>query len=451
MTRKKKEHSITANSSGGMTTRQQLTRMAGQHFGGERDLYEVMGYPRDISPDDYFNTYKRQDIAGRIIDIYPEATWREEPIIEGSNQLSDSLTDVNNRLQLWQKMQRLDRLMNLGHYGVLLLGLDGAEPLDSPALGTDYNLIYLQPHSERTARITQWCSDATDKRFGMPEMYSVTTGPDWVGSGGGQSTISVHHSRVIHVAEGALEHESIGIPRLERGFNRLMDTDKLLGGSAEMYWQNVAMIMAFIADKDTTWDPEDKVDMREQIDDMQNKLSRVLRLRGVDVKNIAPGLQGASPKDHVETQKDFICAAYAIPKRVLFGNEQGELGSSQDVNSWQGRVSERRQQLATPAFVKPFIDKGLSLGFLEGDLIDVTWPDSDTLGEKGRAEVALLTAQAINAYMMAPGGEQLISTEEFRGIFGYDASEMDDLPPMSKEDEASAVIQFNSLIKARKN
>lgn len=53
--------------------------------------------------------------------------------------------------------------------------------------------------------------------------------------------------------------------------------------------------------------------------------------------------------------------------------------------------------------------------------------------------------------MMAPGGEQLISTEEFRGIFGYDASEMDDLPPMSKEDEASAVIQFNSLIKARKN
>lgn len=365
-------NAVQANSDQSMTWRQKAVSAAGMHFGGDRDLYTVMGYQRDISPDDYFDVYERQDIAGRIVDIYPEATWREEPIIDGDDALIESVKSIDEKFSLWQRMQRLDRLMNLGHYGVMLLGLDGGEALDQPTNGSDYRLIYLQPHSERTAKIIQWEDDATSPRYGMPKMYSITSGPNWGGAGGGNKTMSVHHSRVIHVAEGQLEHEAIGIPRLERGFNRLMDCDKLLGGSAEMYWQNVAMIMAFIAEKDAQWEPDEAETMRQDIDNMQNRLSRALRLRGVDVKNIAPGLQGASPKDHIEAQKDFICAAYAIPKRILFGNEAGEMASSQDVNAFQGRISERRQQVTTPEFVRKFIDAGLNLGFIGGSYSDIT-------------------------------------------------------------------------------
>lgn len=445
----RKGAAVNANSNKSLTWRQRAASSAGLHFGGDRDLYQVMGYPREIRPEDYFDAYKRQDIAGRIIDIYPEATWREDPIIKGDEKLINSVAEIKKRFNVWAKMQRLDRLMNLGHYGVMLLGLDGGEPLDKPATGNEYNLIYMQPHSERTAQIIQWEDDPTSSRYGMPKMYSITSGPDWGGAGGGEKTMQVHHSRVIHVAEGALEHESIGIPRLERGFNRLMDADKLLGGSAEMYWQNVAMIMAFIADKDAQWDPEEKADMRQQIDDMQNRLSRALRLRGVDVQNVAPGLQGASPGEHIEKQKEFICAAYAIPKRILFGNESGELASSQDTSSWQGRISERRQQVATPEFVSKFLDRGIQLGFLEGSYEDIGWPDSDSLGEEGRAKVALATAQAINAYMMSPGAERLVSPDEFRAIFGYEPAEDFDLPPMNEDEEKAAVLQFNRLVESR--
>ncbi|BAQ70866.1 hypothetical protein NHU_03740 [Rhodovulum sulfidophilum] len=60
---------------------------------------------------------------------------------------------------------------------------------------------------------------------------------------------------MIHIAERALEDESIGTPRLERVWNRLMDLDKLLGGSAEMYRQNVAMLMHLKADLAVQWDP----------------------------------------------------------------------------------------------------------------------------------------------------------------------------------------------------
>lgn len=438
-------NAVQSNNDQSMTWRQRAASMAGMHFGGDRDLYTVMGYQRDITPDDYFDVYERQDIAGRIVDIYPEATWREEPIIDGDDALLASVKSIDEKFGLWQRMQRLDRLMNLGHYGVLLLGLDGGEHLDQPASGSDYGLIYLQPHSERTAKIIQWEDDATSSRYGMPKMYSITSGPNWGGAGGGNKTMNVHHSRVIHVAEGQLEHEAIGIPRLERGFNRLMDCDKLLGGSAEMYWQNVAMIMAFLADKDAQWEPEEKEDMRQQLDDMQNRLSRALRLRGVDVKNIAPGLQGASPKDHVEVQKDFICSAYAIPKRILFGNEAGEMASSQDVNAFQGRISERRQQVTTPEFVRKFLDAGLSLGFIDGSYSDITWPESDSLGEEGRAKVALAVSQAVSAYSLSPGAERMISVDEFREILGYDAADFD-LPPMTEDEERAAVIQFNKSI-----
>ena len=444
--KQERKEAVKVNSNQGLTWRQQAS-MAGLHFGGDRDLYQVMGYPRSLDPDDYYSVYERQDIAGRIIDIYPESTWREEPIIEGDDALLKSIKQINNKFQLWSRMQRLDRLMNLGHYGVLLLGLDGGEPMDQPATGNDYSLIYLQPHSERTAQILSWEDDPTSSRYGLPKMYSITSGPDWQGAGGGTKTMTVHHSRVIHVSEGALEHESIGTPRLERGYNRLMDADKLLGGSAEMYWQNVAMIMAFIADKDTQWDPEEKAEMRQQIDDMQNRLSRALRLRGVDVQNVAPGLQGASPGDHIEKQKDFICAAYAIPKRILFGNESGELASSQDMNSWQGRISERREQVATPEFVKKFLDRGLQLGFLEGSYEEIKWPESDSLGEEGRARVALAVAQAISAYSIAPGAERMLTVDEFREILGKKPTG-EELPPMTTEEEAAAVLQFNKRFQA---
>lgn len=420
-----------------------LSRLAGISFKGERDLYDVLGYPRDVTVENYVDIYLRQDIAGRIIDAFPDATWRKPPKVLGSEDFVSSWDSLEDRFNLWRVFHRLDRLTGLGHYGVLLLGLDGGEDMSLPATRKDYRLLYVQPHSERTAKVTQWEDNPSSPRYGMPKMYRVTTGVNWSGTGGGQKTFNVHHSRVIHVAERTLEDVSIGTPRLERIYNRLIDLDKLLGGSAEIYWQNSAMLMAFKADPDVEWEPEEKGELISQIDDMYNGLNRSIRLRGVDVQNIAPGLMGSDPSNHIDKQLDFIAGAEGIPKRILTGSERGELASGQDENNWNSRIEERREQFATPSIIDQFIVRCESLGLVPAGYEGVEWEASDSLSESEKADISLKKAQAIAAYNSTMGAELLVPPAKFLemlNIGDVEDIEIDDFP----EDEES-VIQFNKL------
>lgn len=431
---------IKANSD--LTARRVLASRAGSHFGGDRDLYQTMGYPRTLTPDDYTAVYLRQDIAGRIVDAFPDATWREAPEVLGT--VSGDFAAIDNRLQVWRGMHRADRLGGLGHYGIIVLGLDGGEPMDKPAEGLDYNLLYMQPHSERTADVVRWEDNPSSPRYGKPLLYRVTTGINWTGSGAGQKSMTVHHSRVIHFAERALEDESIGTPRLERVWNRLMDIDKLLGSGAEIYWQNAAMIMQLKADLDVQWDPEEAAALTSQVEEMQNGLRRWFRTRGVDANNIAPGLQGADPSTVIERQLDMIGGATGIPKRILIGSERGELSSQQDENNFTGRIEERREQYAGPSIVEAFINRGIRLGFLTGSFDGLKWPENDTLGEAARADIASKNATAIATYANAPGAELLVSPQEFRETLGYNEA----MPALVEDDtlpEDEAVVQFNAM------
>ena len=428
--------------------RKRLSNLAGKHFGNERDLYQTMGYPRYLTAEDYVDAYLRQDIAARIVDSYPDATWREPPSIDDNPQLAAAWEEMDGRLHLWRGLHRTDRLAGLGHYGIALLGLDGGQPMDQPVQGSNFQLIYVQPHSERTAQVVRWNSDPTSPRYGKPDLYRVTTGVNWTGAGAGQKSLTVHHSRVIHIAERALEDESIGTPRLERIWNRLMDLDKLLGSSAEIYWQNSAMIMQLKADLDVQWDPEEAAALTNQIDEMQNGLRRWLRTRGVEANNIAPGLQGSDASNTIDSIVDMIAGSVAIPKRILLGNEAGELASAQDENNWAGRVNERREQFAGPSVVEPFIRRLQSYGVLPGGEFSLTWPESDNLGEQARAQIALQKAQAIATYANAPGAELVVSPEEFRFYLG----ETEPLPAMQEDEQLDgeeAVVQFQAAKGAR--
>ena len=430
-----------------LTARRRLANLAGQHFGGDRDLYKVMGYPKIVSAEEYVDSYLRQDLAGRIVDAYPDATWREPPEVKGDETLIQSFDDVQRRTALWRTMHRLDRLMNMGHYGVLLMGLDGGENMALPANGSDYNLLYLQPHSERTAEITQWEDDPNSPRYGKPKLYRITTGVNWTGAGAGRKSLNVHHSRVIHVAERALEDASIGTPRLERIWNRLMDLDKTLGGSAEIYWQNVAMLMAFKAEADTEFSPEDKQEMADQIEEMQNGLRRAIRLRGIEVQNLAPGMMGNGSQGIIDDLLKIIGGSSGIPQRILIGNEQGQLASSQDENSWAARIAERREQLATPSFVEAFISAGISLGFLQGNYEETVWPEADTLGEQGRADIADKKASALQKYMMTPGADLVVTGEEFRNWLGEEEA----MPDITEDEVDEAQSEVITQFERRKN
>lgn len=428
-----------------ISNRALLAKMAGMHFDGKRDLYQTFGYPRELTTQDYIEQYKRGGIAGRLVDAFPGATWREPPAMVSRNEaLVQRWDDFANFFDLYGVLTRLDRLASLGHYGVLLIGVDGGDPLDQPVqrLG-GRRVIYLQPHGEATADIARWNSDPTSSRFGKPELYHLTTGVDWSGVGAGQKRYMVHHSRVVHVAEGALEDVSIGRPRLQRVFNYLMDLEKLSGAGAEVYWQNVAQMMALIADADVQMATEDRAEVQKQIEEMQHGLRRFLRLQGFDVKNLASSMQGSDASNHMERLLDLIAGSEGIPKRILIGSERGELSSEQDENNWAARIAERREQFATPQILVPLVDRLMAMGVLpEEDDYTFEWPEADNLGESERSNIALTRAQAVRDYMNTPGAELIVTPDEFRGFMGL--KPLEELPsfdmptedPLDEEDEA---------------
>jgi len=438
------------------TWRWLMSSLAGLQFGGARDLYEVLGYPRELNAQDYLGAYLRGDIAARIVDAYPAATWRECPTIcamgdeNGEGPFAQAVEQLNKDQKLFQVLARLDRLVNMGHYGVLFLGLGGAEQPNMPARpGVAYKLGYLKPFGEPSAQITAWGSDPIKPDFGTPTRYTLTTGVEWAGFGGGRRSVIVDASRVIHIAENALDDPSIGLPRLERGWNRLMDLDKLVGGSAEVFWQNAAQLRAWKAEADATWEPADKAAMEDQIEELQHKLRRDVLLRGVEPQSLAGQIDDPSP--HIDKVLDIIAGAYGIPKRILLGTESGELASSQDENNWAGRIVERREQHAGPNIVRPLIDKLVAFGVLpqpEGGDYEIEWPESDTLGEVQRATIASQKASAVSTYVGTPGTEQVVPPEEFRVWLGL--SEVSDYAPPEESfaPEPDPLDETNPEVKA---
>lgn len=405
-------------------TRTMLSKLHGQHFDGARDLYEVCGYPRVLTPADHEEVYRRGDIGARILDAFPDATWRDSPIIKaegdktGEGAFKKAVDQLAQEVNLWYALKRLDLLMGMGHYGVMLIGMAGAEPLESEVKGKNHKVIYLAPHSERTADVTWWENNPTSPRYGKPLIYNITTGVGRTGHGGGERRVTVHHSRVIHIAERALDDVAIGQPRLERVWNRLMDVDKTVGGAAEIYWQNAALIRAWVAAPDVEWDPAEQKDMEAQLEELQHGLRRDLRLRGVEPKPVAGS--PADPAGAFDKALDLIAGAIGIPKRILIGSERGELSSEQDEVNWAARVEERRKHFADPLVIRPFVDRCIEYGILkppEGGKYVIEWPGGDGLGAQAKAEIADKNASALQRYVQTPGAEFVVPVEEFRSTF----------------------------------
>ena len=71
-----------------LTDRMLLAQTAGMQFDGERDLYSVFGYAREVKPKQLLAKYNRQDIASRIVDAPPGATWSRPPTIKEEGELA---------------------------------------------------------------------------------------------------------------------------------------------------------------------------------------------------------------------------------------------------------------------------------------------------------------------------------------------------------------------------
>ena len=306
-------------------------------------------------------------------------------------------------------------LSGIGRYGVILIGAPGEmeDPLERATLD---DLIYLTPWSEEDVVIKDFNSDPADKRFGLPNSYnfSRTTGGDVP-----QQPKIVHWTRVIHLADGVLDEQVFGQPRMKKVWNRLDDLEKVAGGGAEAFWQRIQPGMQLDVDKDTEMDDADFTKLGEELDDYMHGMRRYIRTRGTKANVLNASVSNFN--NQVDAILTLIAGSTEIPKRILIGSEAAHLASTQDRTNWHEKIEDRREQYADPFIIRPFINHLMELGALPRvEEYNVRWPEMQNMDDETRAKVA---------GQMDKISEKVITKSEIR-------DRILNLPPLDEDEQA---------------
>jgi uncharacterized protein len=433
-------------------TRQLLSQRLGQSWYNDstgvakRDLYTALGYIKDLQFADFYARFKRGDIASRIIKAPVNESWRLSPIVtdnEDDSAFDEAWKGLVKQRQVNHYMARADIVAGIGTYGVLFMGFDDGEALDSPIMySPSRELLYLMPFTCDNAKIHTWDEDPQSSRFNLPEVYQISVRR---GDQTSQRSYLVHHSRIIHIAEDRLENDVEGTPVLEAVFNRLQDLELVAGGSGEMFWRGALPGFNFNVDADTDINTIDTNDLKQQIELYIHGLQRYFRTQGISIENLSP--QVVSPQDHADLQLKLIAATKGIPKRILEGAERGELASTQDATSWMSRIDARRVQHVEPVILRPFVQCMIDTGVLPepaGGVFSIEWPSLHTPDDKDKASVATSRAQALATYVNAQGADEVLPPHIFlRDFLGYTDEQIVEIEDVLSDyvTELSAMMQ----------
>jgi hypothetical protein len=383
-----------------------LANLFGFQMGGLRDLYGTFGWKQSPRHIDFIRKYKRQAVARRVVNAYPDALWSDPPILVGDDAFNAAWQNLLAELPVFSYMQKLDKLCGLGTYAILVVGLDDGKDLKEPispvvdASKPVRKVIYLQPYAEGSVDIIQYETNTDSARYGLPVLYRVSPGNFNIDGTTIKNTMtlaersfSVHWTRVLHVAEGSLESSVFGTSRLEPIYNDLDDLEKISGGSAEVFWLNSRQGMHVDVDKDMELKKADAEALSEEIEEYTNQLRRVIRTRGVKVNSL--GSDFLDPSHVYEVSISNIASCTGIPKRVLMGAEAGQLASQQDRANWANRVEERISEYGSPVVLLPFVRLLIDARVLTPPKsLVVTWPDAFKMSPLERAQTSAQMARS---------------------------------------------------------
>lgn len=420
-----------ANATGVTTFRTALTQFQGRTHDGDRNLYKIFGYKDELETRDFYAMYRRFGIANRAIRAFPQATWSEAPLIydEAGQSPEDSkfVKDVNDFMKkhkVYRHFERVDRLSGIGQYGVLLLGFAGDPDFSQPLMGKK-PLVYMKPYMDTEAVISEWVTDKSNPRYGLPLMYRITPDHRQVStfSRTGSSTqkqihkekfFEVHYSRVMHISEFLDDDDVFGSSRLQPVFNHLVDLQKVAGGAGELFWLNGRGGLGLFADKEANLDAAAKTAIKDQAKEYQHELRRIMT--GVGMKAQPISFNVPDPQPTANVLLDLVAGGLGIPKRILLGSERGELSSNQDENNFNERTKERQVNFAAPDIVQVFVDKMIETGNFpqpQGQ-VTVEWSSDVNLNPQAQADVNLKKTQSLVAYSNSPNAEIIMPQTEFR-------------------------------------
>lgn len=442
-------NTLQSNNPRSLVNRDDFVQELGQQYNGERDLYEVLGYSRDIDEEEYRAKYERQDIAQRIVELPAVDTWKEEPEIaedidtETETAFDKAVDKLADRVRLWRAFTRADIATGIGEYGLLFLGINDGQPLDEEigSVAGAGDLEYVTPFSQD--QVIDWDLgrdiglDASNELYNKPVEYTLSFAEPDEDTDDESHWERVHHSRVIHIAEGKVGSEIKGKPRLRAVFNRLDDLQKVLGASAEMFYAGADQKYHFnVNTKDGQSVDTDALDqMDEEIQQLVHDMEKSIKTINTEMETI--GGQEVDPTGVVDNIIKFIAGSVGIPKRILTGSERGELASTQDKANWYGTVSSRQTRFAEPEIVRAFFDRMIEYGFLPSvDGYDIGWPDLFELNELERSKIQKNRANAIATLKKArvfASGEELFDYMTNGEVPEFDEETPESLPPAMKQ------------------
>jgi len=127
-------------------------------FDRRRDLNSECGYPETnsaaASVEGYKELYDRMPIARRVVEIMPKECWQVQPTVyetedpEDETEFEKAWDNLSKTLRgeqswyqdesgspVWDYLKRADILSGIGHFGLILLGIDDGKMLDQPVDG----------------------------------------------------------------------------------------------------------------------------------------------------------------------------------------------------------------------------------------------------------------------------------------------------------------------------
>jgi hypothetical protein len=431
-----------------------------------RDLFAQLGYAPHafLKFVHYLARYERGGIAERIVDAYPDATWSagarvvEDPDPSTETTFESAVRELFNRLGVWSRFLRADRLCGLGRYAVLLIGAKGDFASELPEnLGPD-GISYLTPLPEVRAEVETYYDRREDRHnplYGQPRLYKCRLGApsrdgSMVNGAAGTESVSVHHTRILHIADGLLDNEIFGRPRLRAVWNYLDDLDKVIGGGAEAAWKRMDPGMQVNVDPEMPFPPAEQAALKDEITEYLNGLRRVIRTRGTDVNLLSTTVAGFGP--NADSIIKVISATTGIPYRILTGSEMGQLASAQDRLNWADRITERRRTFAT-RLIRDFVTRLVTHGALPapaekdatqkgkgavpiadgGDDFTILWPEVGDIDNVTKADIIGKIAAANQALFIA-GQPPIMTPDEMRRVFlALGPMKEEDIPPTKYE------------------
>jgi len=403
-----------------------------------KDLDKECGYPEVITIEQYRDFYFRHPVGNRVVAHLPDECWSETPDIFEDEKPSftpweeelNALLEQHNLFHYWH---RADELSRVGHFGVILVGIDDGLDLSKPAAGVEPDnkpnkkkstptekrkLLYIRCFDESLVRISEYDTDTSSPRYGQPVFYQLKLfDPASYDAGAAVASMStemktVHWTRIVHLADNRKSSEISGAPAQEIVFNALCDLKKVGGSSAEMFYKGGFPGYSFKVDPNQDDFEIDRDSLVQQMESYMNRLQRYISTVGVSVESLEP--QVADPSNHIMAQLRLISVALACPLRILIGAEAAHLASTQDQDTWNRRIRRRQNSYLSPMLIRPFLDRLIAMGVLSPPAKPYTikWPDLSAPNDMDKAKVAQIVVAAMVAYVSG-GVDQIIEPIDF--------------------------------------